>query len=27
LYVSANPDYTDRPEPAEILQALSSFSH
>ena len=27
LYVSANPDYTDRPEPAEILQALTSFSH
>jgi len=27
LYASANPDYTDRPEPAEILQALTSFSH
>ena len=27
LYASVNPDYTDRPEPAEILQALSSFSH
>jgi peroxiredoxin len=24
LYASANPDYTERPEPAEILQALTS---
>ncbi|HZP17065.1 MAG TPA: peroxiredoxin-like family protein [Terriglobales bacterium] len=23
VYASANPDYTDRPEPAEILEALS----
>lgn len=27
VYSSANEDYTDRPEPAEILQALTSFSH
>ena len=27
VYASANEDYTDRPEPAEILQALTSFSH
>jgi peroxiredoxin len=25
LYASANPDYTERPEPAEILQRLASF--
>lgn len=25
LYASANPDYTERPEPAEILQILASF--
>ena len=27
VYASASEDYTDRPEPAEILQALTSFSH
>jgi len=26
VYASANADYTDRPEPAEILQAVTSFS-
>jgi peroxiredoxin len=26
LYASANPDYSERPEPAEILQQLSAFS-
>jgi peroxiredoxin len=26
LYASANPDYTDRPEPAEVLQSCSTAS-
>jgi peroxiredoxin len=26
VYASANADYTDRPEPAEILQVVTSFS-
>jgi peroxiredoxin len=27
VYSAANADYTDRPEPTEILQAVTSFSH